>query len=167
MQLAAFELRAGQKNIAGVVAAHLASVRMGQAAENRDLIAQWLQRLEAVVELKVAALAFGEPIPIRVLVIFVGQADPIGEIHGGKAARLLRRLRGGIHAGEEGEREGDPRSLEEGSAVEMPGFLHRLRLFSHKRLTCDNVFNQLSQVVIILREALCQRVHGLRVAQFQ
>ena len=57
-------------------------LRVGEPSENGDLVTKRFQRFKGFVEGEVLALSLGEPMPLAVFAIFVGEAYAIRKIDG-------------------------------------------------------------------------------------
>ena len=86
------------------------------------MLSQGFEALEALVKLEVTTYRIGEPLPLRTLALFLGEADAIGKINTAESLWAGGGRGIGAHAFEERQGERCAHSMEESAAWEVAGF---------------------------------------------
>ena len=61
--MSAFEFGGGEKDVGRIVTSEFASVRVGEASQDRDLVPQGFKAFEAIVEDEITTFRVWKPIP--------------------------------------------------------------------------------------------------------
>ena len=141
-----YEFGAGEPSVSGVVPAHVAALGMRQAAQDRQLGAERLQRCQALVEAEIRAGAGREPIPLRSLPVGGAVNDAIRKVARKEALRSLGRPAVRGHALQDRQRERNARTVQERAPVQMP------RLARHGCVAAQRLRNE-SLVTMIVQSS--------------